>query len=230
MSQSAPVRRPAVVVGLAASLLAQLAMIVVGVWLLVLAEDDATTLELLASWCGIGTIYLIVVLIVLGRVSRRPDAHGDRPARWETGRIARLVSMTATILSSLIGLAAAIQVLALHNDPQIGSLTDVIGVWSMLLAWGFLHWGFSQIYFQRYFAAAEPLLRFPRAAGAPPTEPRFVDFVYFAFTLGTTFAASDVEVLSTRLRWTVVWHSVLSFFFNGLIIVLALNTIMSGAK
>ena len=43
--------------------------------------------------------------------------------------------------------------------------------------------------------------------------------------LGTTFAASDVEVLSTRLRWTVVWHSVLSFFFNGLIIVLALNTI-----
>jgi len=26
----------------------------------------------------------------------------------------------------------------------------------------------------------------------------------------------------------VVWHSVLSFFFNGFIIVLALNTIMGG--
>jgi uncharacterized membrane protein len=39
-----------------------------------------------------------------------------------------------------------------------------------------------------------------------------------------------VEVLSTRMRWTIVWHSVLSYFFNGLIIVLALNTIMSGAR
>ena len=173
---------------------------------------------------------LIVVLIVLGRVARRPAPPGGRPARWETGRLARVVSMTATILSSLIGLAAAIQVLALHNDPQIGSVTDFVGVWSMLLAWGFLHWGFSQIYYQRYFAAAEPMLRFPHPDGTPAPVPRFVDFVYFAFTLGTTFAASDVEVLSTRMRWTIVWHSVLSYFFNGLIIVLALNTIMSGAR
>ena len=218
-----------VVVGFVASLLAQLAMIVVGIWLVVLAEDDVTTLELLFVWCGLGTIYLIVTLFVLGRLSKTP-APGRRPARWETGRVARLVSMTATILASLIGLAAAIQVLALHNDPEIGSLTDFVGVWSMLLAWGFLHWGFSQIYFQRYYASARPSLRFPHPAGEPPADPRFVDFVYFAFTLGTTFAASDVEVLSTRMRWTVVWHSVLSFFFNGLIIVLALNTIMSSAK
>src|SRR3954447_16781996 len=230
MSQSAPVRRPLVVIGLNASLLAQLAMIVVGVWLVVLAEDQSTTLELLAIWCSIGTVYSLIVLIVLGRISKTPPRAGARPARWETGRIARLVSMTATILSSLIGLAAAIQVLALHNDPQIGSLTDIVGVWSMLLAWGFLHWGFSQIYYQRYYAAAEPMLRFPHAEGTPRPDPRFVDFVYFSYTLGTTFAASDVEVLSTRMRWTLVWHSVLSYFFNGLIIVLALNTIMSGAK
>lgn len=217
-------------VGFGASIVAQLAMIVVGVWLLILSEDDATTIELLAIWCGIGTLYLIVVLFALGRIAKKPAPQGARPARWETGRIARLVSMTATILASLIGLGAAVQVLALHNDPQIGSLTDIVGVWSMLLAWGFLHWGFSQIYFQRYYAADEPMLRFPHPAGAPPADPRFLDFVYFAFTLGTTFAASDVEVLSTRLRWTIVWHSVLSYFFNGLIIVLALNTIMSGAK
>ena len=230
MSQTAPVRRPVVVLGLTASLAAQLAMIVVGVWLVVLAEDDATTLELLLTWCAIGTLYLLVTLVVLGRVAKRPGPGGGRPARWETGRFFRLVSMTATILASLIGLAAALQVLVYHNDPQVGSTTDVIGVWSMLLAWGFLHWGFSQIYFQRYYASARPSLRFPHPAGEPPADPRFVDFVYFAFTLGTTFAASDVEVLSTRMRWTVVWHSVLSFFFNGLIIVLALNTIMSSAK
>jgi uncharacterized membrane protein len=229
MGQTSSARRPWIVVGLFASLLAQLWMIVVGVWLLVFAEDDASTLALLGFWCSIGTVYLIVALIVLGRVSKRTTADG-RPARWETGRIARLISMTETILASFIGLAAAVQVLALHNDPQLGSVTDLVGVWSMLLAWGFLHWGFSQIYFQRYYAAAAPMLRFPHVDAPARTEPGFVDFVYFAFTVGTTFAASDVEVLTTRMRWTVVWHSVLSFFFNGLIIVLALNTIMSSAK
>lgn len=222
MSTPVVARRAPIVIGFVLSLLVQLVMIVVGVWLVVLSEDDDTTLLLLGLWCAIGTLYELVVLIVLGRAARRPVVDGDRPSRFEVGRVARLVSMTATILASLIGFTAAVQVLGLHNDPEVGSITDIVGVWSMLLAWGFLHWGFSQIYYQRHYSSDVPLLRFPATE-----HPRFVDFVYFAYTLGTSFAASDVEVLSTRLRWTVLWHSVLSYFFNGLIIVLALNTIMS---
>ena len=42
---------------------------------------------------------------------------------------------------------------------------------------------------------------------------------------GTSFTPNDVST-TTRIRWTVVWHSILSYFFNGFIIVLALNTIM----
>ncbi len=215
-------RRAPIVTGFVLSLLVQVAMIVVGVWLVLLAEDDDSTLLLLALWCAIGTLYEVVVLIVLGRAAKRPPIAGDRPTRFEVGRVARVVSMTATILASLIGFTAAVQVLGLHNDPDVGSITDIVGVWSMLLAWGFLHWGFSQIYYQRFYASDVPLLRFPGTE-----QPRFVDFVYFAYTLGTSFASSDVEVLGTRLRWTVLWHSVLSYFFNGLIIVLALNTITS---
>lgn len=225
MSQTQAALRPRVVVGLVVNLAAQLAMIVVGIWLVVLSEDDGSTLLLLGIWCTIATLYEIVALIALSRLAKQPADRAARPAHWQTGRIARIVSMTATILSSLIGFTAAIQVLALHNDPQVGSITDFVGVWAMLLAWGFFNWGFAQVYYQRYFAASGPTLRFPDSA-----EPRLVDFVYFSFTLATTFATSDVEVLSTRMRWTVTWHSVLSFFFNGLIIVLALNTIMSGAK
>ena len=46
--------------------------------------------------------------------------------------------------------------------------------------------------------------------------------------VGTSFTPNDVET-APPIRWTVVWHSVLSFFFNGFIIVLALNTIMGGS-
>lgn len=34
--------------------------------------------------------------------------------------------------------------------------------------------------------------------------------MYFAITIGTTFATSDVNVVSRRLRWTVATHSVLA--------------------
>ncbi len=33
--------------------------------------------------------------------------------------------------------------------------------------------------------------------------------------------------MTTRMRWTVLWHTTLGFFFNALIIVLAVNTIIS---
>jgi uncharacterized membrane protein len=36
-----------------------------------------------------------------------------------------------------------------------------------------------------------------------------------------------VQVMTTRMRWTVVWHTTLSFFLNAMIIVLAVNTIMN---
>lgn len=225
MSQTLPQRRPWVVTGFVASLVVQFAMVVVGVWVVIFVEDDTSTLLLLTLWCAIGTLYEVAVLVILGRIAQQRVTDGRRPARWETGRIARLISMTATILASLVGFTAAFEVLGPHNDADVGSAMDFVGVWAMLLAWGFFHWGFAQIYYQRYWSADEPMLRFPGTK-----HPRFIDFVYFAYTLGTTFAASDVEVLNTRMRWTIVWHSVLSYFFNGLIIVLALNTIMSGAK
>lgn len=224
--RAAEPRRPLVTLGFVASLIAQLGMILLGILLIGSEEDDTSFLILLSVWCTIATLYEVVALIVLGRLSKRPTApEGHRPSRIEVSRVARIVSLTATILSSLIGLFAAFSVLGLHNDPTVGSLIDVVGVWAMLLAWGFLHWGFAQVYYQRYYAADEPPFRFPNTP-----HPRIVDFVYFSFTVGTSFAASDVEVLTSRARWTIVWHSVISFFFNGLIIVLALNTITGAAK
>lgn len=199
-------------------------MVIVGL-LFTTTDDYEDGFVTLLIWCGLGTVYAIIVIIVLWRLSA-----ADRPAtshqqsRIELSRPARIVSTTATILASLVGLSAATELLALRNEPAWQGTIEVIGVWAMLLAWGFLHWGFAQIYSQSYYADPEhPPLRFPNTP-----YPRITDFVYFSYTIGTSFAASDVETLRPRIRWRIVWHSVLSFFFNGLIIVLAFNTITAG--
>lgn len=209
--------------GYGAALVGQVAMIVLGILINFVFDGGAAQLDWLGAWALLGTFYASATLLVLG-ISARSTAH-VRPHRFVASRLARLVTTSTTVLASMTGLTAAVRVLTLAPDWQVGLRTTVIGVWVMVLAWGFLHWGFAQIYFQRNLRDDEPPFDFPKTP-----HPRMVDFVYFSFTVGTSFAASDVTVLSTRMRWTVIWHSVCSFFFNGLIIVLALNTIMSNGQ
>ena len=40
------------------------------------------------------------------------------------------------------------------------------------------------------------------------------DFAYFAFTVGTSFAVSDVDVTDDAMRQAVLGHQILSFFYN----------------
>lgn len=185
------------------------------------AGDTPTTIARLLLWCGIGSVYAASAVIILWLLSRRRRDDDTVSLRLELSWPVRVISFVSTILASVIGVATAFQVLALSEDADVGRQIGVVGVWAMLLAWGFLHAGFAQIYEADYFSISPPPLHFPGT-----THPGPVEFVYFAYTLGTSFAASDVEVRSTRVRWHVVTHSVLSFFFNGLIVVFALNTIL----
>jgi uncharacterized membrane protein len=222
--------------------------VIVALGLVFVWVTDGTETELLwlGAWCLVSTLYMIAWLSVLGWLSRRS---------WRTPATAvgarapsRFVALVTTIVASLIGLTAASELLVLRDDPDLGSAIDFFGVWAMLLAWGYLHWGFAQIYYRLYVRgvggqatgasvadAAGPDASVPDAAPPPPfrfpttPNPGLLDFVYLSFMVGTSFTPNDVET-TTRVRWTVTWHSVLSFFFNGFIIVLALTTIMNGGR
>jgi uncharacterized membrane protein len=48
--------------------------------------------------------------------------------------------------------------------------------------------------------------------------PKQSDFAYFAFTVGTSFAVSDVDVTSEAMRRATLGHQILSFFYNTAIL------------
>jgi uncharacterized membrane protein len=54
-------------------------------------------------------------------------------------------------------------------------------------------------------------------------QPDFLDFAYFSFVIGMTCQVSDVQVTSRRIRRIVLWHGLLSFAFNTVILALSLN-------
>jgi len=191
------------------------------VWLGVafIVGDD---IEELVGWCLVGTFYLVVTIVALNLAVRLPGMAGRAETRRFLAHPAmRIAATLLTFSSSTVGVVAAIQLIVLRNDPEWSGFIELFAVWAMLVAWGLFHWGWARIYYSRYHRAPGiPPLEFPRTP-----EPELIDFVYFAFTNATNFSVSDVQVTTTRMRWTVIWHTSLSFFFNALILVLAINTI-----
>jgi uncharacterized membrane protein len=54
-------------------------------------------------------------------------------------------------------------------------------------------------------------------------DPDYWDFLYFSFTIAVAVQTSDVSVTSRTMRKLVLGQSVLSFFFNLLILGLSIN-------
>lgn len=207
-------------------LVAQIVLVVIGVQYILEGDGDEAESGRLLLWCLVGTLYLMGTVLWLNIDLRLRGADHPVLRRFVGGTVIRWFSTLVTFSSSLVGLTAAVTLILMRSDPDHLMLYELAAVWAMLVAWALFHWGYARIYHSRYFrASGEPPLVFPRTE-----EPRLVDFVYFSYTLGTSFAPSDVAVASTRMRWTVVWHTVFSFFFNALIIVLTMNTISGGLQ
>ncbi|WP_336652306.1 MULTISPECIES: DUF1345 domain-containing protein [unclassified Leucobacter] len=183
--------------------------------------DNGTLLRIF--WCLFATLYLGATVISLN-VLVRLDVPDPRATRILVGHpVARALATVLTFGASLLGLTVAIDLITALGSGQSDTVAEFTAIWSMLLSWAMFNWGYARIYFSRYHREADPPLVFP---GSPI--PRLVDFVYLAFTNATTFAVSDVQVQSTRMRWTIVWHTTLAFFFNALIIALVINVITRG--
>lgn len=55
------------------------------------------------------------------------------------------------------------------------------------------------------------------------TQPTYLDFAYFSYTIGVASQTADVSISSRGMRGIVLAHSILSFFFNTTILALTIN-------
>jgi uncharacterized membrane protein len=92
----------------------------------------------------------------------------------------------------------------------------VLSAWTFLQTMFALH--YAGVYFSRRKGGVHGGLEFP---GAPA--PNWTEFFYQAFVIGCTFATSDVNVTSKRMRRIVVIQGVVGFFFNAIILALTIN-------
>jgi uncharacterized membrane protein len=56
-------------------------------------------------------------------------------------------------------------------------------------------------------------------------EPDYWDFVYFSFVIGMTCQVSDVQITARHLRHLATAHGIISFFYNTVVVALAVNVV-----
>jgi uncharacterized membrane protein len=196
------------------------ALIVVAAYLVLLflplAMREST--RLVVAWNAGSWAYLILIALMMLRPGADPriEARPEDESQW--------VLLVLGVIAACAALAAIVWELGpvknMAGLAKAGRLA--LSAASILSAWTFIQVMFAIHYAGIYFGAVadgEPGgLDFPGKR-----EPGWTEFLYQAFTVGCTFASSDTNVTSTRMRRTCVIQGVVGFFFNTIILALAIN-------
>lgn len=187
-------------------------------------------LSFLAGWI----LALATYLVLLGIVIFTTDAAKTRerisqvdPTRWFLLIVLSLVALLGNMSVAIILTAVG------HRNEFHTRLFLGLSVVAVILSWLFLHTAYGQHYARLYYEDTDSHGRpFPEGSrrgfifpGTP--EPTYLDFLYISFTVGLTYAMSDVNVTNEVQRRTVLIHSVISFFFYSTVLGVVLNAILT---
>jgi uncharacterized membrane protein len=172
----------------------------------------------LVGWCTAG----IVALVWVWRICWPQDPDGtERLAREElTSRVTDDAIITACLAS--IG---AVVLALIQSDNQQGDPTSValiiLGVLGTIVAWALVNTVYAFKYARAYFVDNHEG-GFDFKQGSQPT---YSDFAYLAFTIGMSFAVSEIEPTSSNTRRTALPHALLSYLFGTILIAVAINLV-----
>ncbi len=190
--------------------LLEIGLILVGLGFILISDEDE--LGYLAIWDLLALIYVGGGVIALRRSRRRPPLTEPLPPSGDRFRF----NFAFAIVSSLIGFFVAVDIATSDNPDEYQVLLNILGVIAMVMSWMLLQAGYARRY-----------ANIQRASGGltfPSTEyPSPVDYLYFAVTIGTAFSVSDVLVTTSRMRWHVMVHSTVAFFYNAAVVAFALS-------
>lgn len=173
--------------------------------------------RLLIAWDAGVALYLTLVFIMILR-SDNDRVRRESPLQDE-GRIAIPILTVTAGMASLAAIVYWLRTASESVSIQPGILALLF--LTTLLSWLFIHMMFALHYAHEYYAEHRGQgggMRFPGGG-----EPNYWDFIYFAFTIGTSTAVSDVPVNSRTIRQTVTAHSLVAFVFNVTMIALTVS-------
>lgn len=142
----------------------------------------------------------------------------------------RSIVFIVVVISTLASFFAVLLLIVTKKGENGGSSWHLpIAISGMLFSWILIHTIFTLRYAHIYYGdhATKPDIYAGGLEFPEDSLPEYLDFAYFSFVLGMTFQVSDVQVTSKRLRRFALFHGLLSFGFNTIMIALTINLIIS---
>jgi uncharacterized membrane protein len=171
----------------------------------------------MVGWDASALTYLALAWLQIARATS--ESTRRRAAAEDPGR--RSVFFIA-VASSTFSLGAAVSVLRAVRllPPAQAAVWSALAIAAVILSWFVTHTAFTLRYAHLFYRRRGPTacLRFEGT-----DKPCDLDFAYFAFTIGMCFQVSDVVIMSSRVRRSVLVHALVSFAYNTTILALSLN-------
>lgn len=173
-----------------------------------------------------GDVFFGVYVALMAVLTPRATAEElRRRACYEDEGIVLIVIITLAAITLSIGSIFTLFFQPKHPD----ALPLAIAIASVPLGWLTLHtlaaFHYAHLYYTSGYLEGED----PKDAGGlafPSTaEPAGWDFLYYSFVVGMTAQVSDVQVLTTTMRRLTLAHGVVSFFYNTVILALAVSLV-----
>lgn len=198
--------------------------LLVGITVLTDRRVDYLT-SIFIVWIVFGVVYAALTLsafrgvdpIDLPGLLHREEAQRTRWKRYLLGG-GDGPGFAVTLAAVALGGAALLPRLEAFTSPANETLLAVTVTMAVIVSWFVVVLSYSVHYARK--DAEHPGLRFPDDG-----QHGFTDFFYFSLTVATTFGATDVMVMTTRMRRTVAGHSALTFLFNTIIIALLVSAL-----
>lgn len=178
-----------------------------------------------ARTAAAGDAFFLTYLVSTALLVLRLDAAGlqRRAGVADEGGFVVILIALAVIVLCVVG------VFTVLHQKQISPLTFALAAASAPLGWFTLHTIAAFRYANHHFVGDAVgkgvALKFPGTK-----DPEISDFLYFALVVGMTAQVSDVQVMSPSMRRLTIVHSVVSFFFNTVLIAMAVNAVVAAAS
>lgn len=180
--------------------------------------------RLLTAW----NIAVWWYLLTMGWMMMRADHHKVRTQALRQDERAELVlgALSVASVMSLVAIISQLSMLkSLSADEKLlhygFTVITLLGSWFLvgtLFCFHYAHMYYSATRDSAARDSARPLC-FPDGE----LHPDYWDFLYFSFTIAVAVQTSDISVHTREMRKTVLGQSVLSFFFNLVILGLSIN-------
>jgi uncharacterized membrane protein len=177
---------------------------------------------------GGDVFYLTFIILVMAMIANMPVRDFRKRARSEDEGMAIVIVMI--VVTMLFFFTAVFE--ALNKAHGVQWVPLVLAGVGAPMGWFALHTAMAFHYADLHYfddpqttADDERDLDFPGRG-----EPCPWDFLYFSFVIGMTCQVSDVQVKTTVMRRAVLWHGLVSFFFNTVFIAMAVNAAVAIAS